>query len=82
MPTVRVSVIRCHPLQFAELKKMIKALPTFVNQYQHWYSEALSVITLLLPQRVDDFVKLYAKPKTRKDSKKSSAIQHEIPFRE
>jgi len=51
----------------AELKKMIKALPTFVNQYQHWYSEALSVITLLLPQRVDDFVKLYAKPKTRKE---------------
>ncbi|MEK6647258.1 MAG: hypothetical protein AABY84_11365 [Candidatus Firestonebacteria bacterium] len=45
----------------------IKALPSFKEKYQSWYSESLMVIKLLLPDRSADFVKLYEKPKTRKE---------------
>ncbi|WP_343305767.1 hypothetical protein AAHN97_01255 [Chitinophaga niabensis] len=45
----------------------IKKIPVFSNKYQMWYSEAKSLIKLLLPDRLADFVKLYEKPKTRKD---------------
>lgn len=44
----------------------IKSLPSFRDKYQAWYSEALVVIRLLLPDRVENFVKLYEKPKMRK----------------
>jgi hypothetical protein len=44
-----------------------KKLPSFKDGYQSWYSEALAVVKLLLPDRVADFVKLYEKPKGRKD---------------
>lgn len=43
-----------------------KSLPRFNDNYQAWYSESLSLIKLLLPDRFDDFKKLYEKPKTRK----------------
>lgn len=42
-------------------------MPRFKNKYQAWYSEALPVIKLLLPDRTSDFVKLYEKPKARKN---------------
>lgn len=45
----------------------IKALPSFKDEYQSWYSESLSLIKLLLPDRLNNFVKLYEKPKTRKE---------------
>ena len=44
-----------------------RKLPSFKNKYQDWYSESLVVVKLLLPDRVADFVKLYEKPKGRKD---------------
>jgi len=44
----------------------IKSLPNFRDEYQSWYSEAVAIIKVLLPDRVADFVKLYEKPKTRK----------------
>lgn len=44
----------------------IKALPSFKDKYQSWYSESLATVKLLLPDRIADFVKLYEKPKTRK----------------
>ncbi len=47
--------------------KLIKKLPVFSAKYQTWYSEALSVIKVLLPERFDDFKKIYEKPKTRKE---------------
>lgn len=49
-----------------EQNKLIKKLPKFSAKYQTWYSEALSVIKVLLPERFDDFKKIYEKPKTRK----------------
>jgi hypothetical protein len=48
--------------------KLKKKLPSFTNDYQAWYSEAQAVIKLLLPDRLNDFIRFYEKPKaTRKD---------------
>lgn len=44
-----------------------KKLPKFAEGYQSYYSEAKVLIKLLLPDRLADFVRLYEKPKTRKD---------------
>jgi hypothetical protein len=41
-------------------------LPQFENSYQSWYSEAKVLIKQLLPDRFDDFVGYYEKPKGRK----------------
>jgi len=49
-----------------ERKEFKKKLPSFRDKYQAWYSESLVIIKLLLPDRVDDFRKLYEKPKNRK----------------
>lgn len=65
----------CYPTEFkkqVKLKiknksnKFIKELPSFKDKYQIWYTESLSVIKLLLSDRLSDFVKLYEKPKTRR----------------
>jgi hypothetical protein len=39
----------------------------FNSEYQLWYSEALSIIKVMLPDRLLNFVSLYEKPKNRKD---------------
>jgi len=67
----------CYPKKFeAQAKKlideksylqMLNNLPLFSEKYQDWYSESLSIIKLLLPDRMNDFVKLYEKPKGRKN---------------
>lgn len=68
----------CHPDEFeAQVRKHLKrkynqfveALPSFKDKYQIWYSESLAIIKMLLPDRVVDFVKLYEKPKVRKEVK-------------
>ena len=51
----------------SEIQEIKKKLPSFKDKYQSWYSESLAVVKLLLPDRVADFVKLYEKPKGRKD---------------
>jgi len=61
----------CYPEKFekvvgAKYKKIIKSLPSFSGEYQAWYSEATALIKQLLPDRLDDFSKLYLKPKNRK----------------
>lgn len=43
------------------------ALGDFSNGYQGWYSEAKAVVKQLLPDRLDDFVRHYEKPKSRKE---------------
>jgi len=48
-------------------KEFVKALPRFAKLYQAWYSEAKTVIRQLLPDRLEDFVRHYEKPKPRKD---------------
>ena len=42
-------------------------MPNFSNEYETWYSEAKALIRQLLPDRLDDFIGHYEKPKTRKD---------------
>lgn len=44
----------------------MKKLPSFNSEYQRWYSEGLSLLRQLLPDRVLDFVRHYEKPKSRK----------------
>jgi hypothetical protein len=46
--------------------EIIKTLPVFKTNYQTWYSEALAIIKLILPDRLNDFIKFYEKPKVRK----------------
>jgi hypothetical protein len=46
---------------------LIKALPSFTDAYQAWYSESKALIKQLLPNRLDDFVRHYEKPRSRKD---------------
>lgn len=66
----------CHPEEFeTQVKKQlktkaseyIKELPSFDTEYQRWYSEAISLIRQILPDRLADFVRHYEKPKTRKE---------------
>lgn len=51
-----------------------KALPMFKDKYQTWYSESLAIIKLLLPDRLSDFVRLYEKPKARKEVKDENYV--------
>jgi hypothetical protein len=48
-------------------KEARKSLPLFAQAYQTWYSEAKALIRQLLPDRLDDFVRHYEKPKSRKE---------------
>ena len=41
-------------------------LPEFNKQYQGWYSEALALLIIILPDRVDDFISCYKYPRARK----------------
>jgi hypothetical protein len=45
----------------------LDALPKFKDSYQSWYSECIAVLKQLLPDRLEDFVRLYEKPKSRKE---------------
>lgn len=67
---------KCMPSEFEEqfkrespkddFKKFAASLPNFDSKYQSWYSEAIAVVKLVLPDRIEDFVQLYEKPKGRK----------------
>lgn len=46
---------------------ILKALPSFAESYQLWYSEVKVLIKQLLPDRLTDVVRLYEKPKSRKE---------------
>lgn len=48
-------------------KAHLDALPNFKDSYQAWYSECIAVLKQLLPDRLDDFVRLYEKPKGCKE---------------
>lgn len=41
-------------------------IPSFVEEYQLWYSEALAVVCQLLPERQEDFLDYYQEPEARK----------------
>ena len=46
---------------------LLKSLPSFKGEYQSWYSEAKALIRQLLPDRIEDFARLYEKTKQRKE---------------
>lgn len=50
-----------------DAQKVIEALPDFSKSYQSWYSESKTLIRQLLPDRLDDFVRHYEKPRPRKE---------------
>ena len=47
-----------------QVDPVLKKLKSFSANYQSWYSKAKALLRQLLPDRLDDFVKLYEKPKT------------------
>jgi hypothetical protein len=65
----------CYPEEFKKaaekhgkkLADVLKAVPSFTDGYQAWYSEASTIVKQLLPDRLADFIRLYEKPKSRKD---------------
>lgn len=68
----------CHPEQFeealnkatkdkAKIRRFKKNIPSFNDHYQAWYSGSLAVINILLPHRLGDFIRLYEKPRGRKE---------------
>jgi len=69
--------IKCNPEQVPELEKslkdsggdprILKNLPSFEKEYQTWYSEVKALIRQLLPDRLDDLIRHYEKPKGRKE---------------
>lgn len=46
---------------------MKKEKSGFVDGYQSWYSEAKALIKQLMPDRLDDFIRYYEKPRHRKE---------------
>ena len=50
-----------------KFKDFLKSLPSFMEEYQAWYSEAKVLVKQLLPDRLADFVRHYEKPKPRKN---------------
>ena len=54
----------CQGIGKENQEKYIKSLPNFSNKYQDWYSESLVIIKQLLPDRLNDFIKLFERPKT------------------
>ncbi|MGD9715577.1 MAG: hypothetical protein AB7U26_00670 [Sulfuricurvum sp.] len=51
----------------SKLDEFIKNIPNFRKKFQSWYSESKVLIKQLLPDRLEDFVRHYEKPKSRKD---------------
>jgi len=60
----RRAVKEAHGKKAAEI---LESLPSFIDGYQPWYSEAKALVKQVLPDRLDDFVRHYEKPKPRKD---------------
>jgi HEPN domain len=62
----------CYPEKFKEefedekkREEFEETFPCFHEEYQSWYSESKLLIKQLLPERLDDFVSYYEKPKNR-----------------
>lgn len=48
-------------------KEQIDKLPSFLSEYQVWYTEAVRCISQLLPERLEDFISYYKPAKSRKE---------------
>lgn len=71
------------PKQFEDLVKpklkdkydgYVSKLPSVRSNYQGWYSESLTLLKQLLPDRVNDFIRHYEKPKSRKEIKHGNYV--------
>jgi len=51
----------------AKAVEEVEKIPVFASAYQHWYSEAVSLVRQLMPDRLADFARLYERPKNRKE---------------
>jgi hypothetical protein len=51
----------------AKAETFINALPSFKRAYEAWYSECLPLLRQVLPDRLDNFIALYERPKNRKE---------------
>jgi hypothetical protein len=60
------------------LQERLASMPVFRNTYQSWYSEALVVLSQLLPSRVDDFKRYYSSGKPTKVTKDFSVLDYNI----
>lgn len=58
----------------AKARALIADLPSFRENYQHWYSAALAVLKQLLPDRLTDFIRHYEVPKGRKEVTHSTYV--------
>lgn len=56
-----------HDGDAAKVEADLAELKAFRRIYQHWYSEAVPLIRQMLPDRLNDFTRLYEKPKSRKE---------------
>ncbi len=66
--------IECSPEELQELEKkdeekykILSSFPSIKDSYQSWYSEAKTLIKQLLQDRLEDFVRHYETPKSRKE---------------
>ena len=50
-----------------QTERHIQDLPNFFDQYQSWYSEALTLVKQVLPDRLDDFISYYKYSGARKE---------------
>lgn len=50
-----------------DAEDFLKSLPDFSSKFETWYSESLVLLKQLLPDRLNNFISLYEKPKGRKD---------------
>jgi hypothetical protein len=66
-PELSKNLLKEHFGTEKEAQDYLKSLPSFRETYQIWYSEAKTLIKQILPDRLSDFVRLYEKPKPRKE---------------
>lgn len=45
----------------------VAGLPSFEADYPHWYSQAITIVRQVLPERYGDFVRHFEKPKVRRE---------------
>ena len=68
----------CEPEKFKETFKNFDGtfnnFPNFKDKYQSWYSESLAIIKALLPNRLNDFIRYYERPKSRKEVNHSNYV--------
>ena len=58
-----------------DVRSALKALPSFSEGYQAWYSEAKALVRQLLPDRLEDFSDYY---ETRKPRREITAENYKI----